>query len=287
MEHTELYYRIKNAAAWRELPDTVYRAIEIVDAPEQADAEGLADAIEQTPELAAIVLKHMNSPFYAPAEPVTSVQDAVVRLGFEAIRNFMAGYMTEFLLPSPRRRRPQFNLKEYWRHAVATSLAADMLGQKVGYTDTFRLFTHGLIHDIGIIVLEACLPEELDRIVEKIHSGIPQLVAEKSVLGGQTHADIGAWLCDEWSLDKNVKYVIEYHHELSMAPVLTPELGLLYLGNILGTRVYESGMKITLGRSPVDERVLAFSGLTHEDVQQVDAGLDAALAAFEERHELE
>lgn len=103
----------------------------------------------------------------------------------------MAYYMTRLLLPNPAHRSGGFGIPAYWKHVLTTSIAANMLGERIGFTGKFRLFTRGLIHDIGFVVLAACLPSLLDAIAGKVRAGVPRQVAKRALLGGLTHADIG------------------------------------------------------------------------------------------------
>ena len=68
-----------------------------------------------------------------------------------------------------------------------------MIAADCNLCDKEKIFTYGLIHDIGITVLDICLPEHLDKIHTMQLNGIHQLVAEKIVLGGLTHENIGMW----------------------------------------------------------------------------------------------
>lgn len=281
---TELLREIPNRPGWRELPPGVGEAIRLVDATERSDCGDVAQAIEQTPELAQTVLKYMNSPFYGLPTPVTDVKSAVTGLGYEAIRNFMAAYLADFLWAGAAPRHSAFSKEEYWRHVLSTCIAADLLGQKIGFTDRFRLFTYGLVHDIGIVLLDRYFPEELDTIFAKVEEGIPLLVAEKSVLAGLTHSDIGAWLCRRWDLDDAAWSVINFHHTPQMAPLAYPEMLLLYLGNIIGTRVFETRLKMRFGESPADEKVLHQLGLAEQDMADVDAAVDDELEFFERNY---
>lgn len=281
MLKSDLLLKIPFCSGWRDLPEPVQQAIRIVDSPpEQADTERLAALIHQTPDLEKVVLRHMNSPFYAPVQRVTDVREAVTQLGFEAMRNYLVNYMTHFILHGKVPHRPAFDLHEYWRHAVATSLAADMLGQKLGFDDSYRIFTYGLLHDIGFVVLEACFGEKVDEIYQKIRDGVPQIVAEKAVLGGITHSDVGAWLCARWGLDEEAARIVRYHHTPLLAEGQSSELLLIYLGNLLGTRVYEDDMEIEMGADPVEDRILKQLGLDRQDMHQVDALLDEEVEHF-------
>ena len=69
-----------------------------------------------------------------------------------------------------------------------------------------------------------------------------------------------------------------------MAPALTTELMLLYIGNLIAERTHNYRLMMTLGRSPVDEGVLQTLGLTHDDVREADEALDEKLEAFRQNN---
>ena len=282
----EVYEQVSGAGLFGELPEDVARVLRILYAPGNADADLLCHAIEACPAFETIVMRNINSGFYGASHYIGTLREAVVMLGYESIRNIMAYYLTVYMLPHEKWERERFSLADYWKHAIAASLSADMLGQKIGYTNTYKLFTLGLIHDIGFIVMEACLPEKLDEIRGKTQSGVPQLVAERAVLGGVTHESLGGWVCGRWQLPPELCHAVEHHHTPAMAPVLTTELMLLYIGNLIAERTHNYRLMMTLGRSPVDEGVLQTLGLTHEDVQQVDDALDEELEAFRQSNML-
>mgnify|MGYP002409578081 CR=1 FL=1 len=284
LEQNAMIKKIVQCAHWHDLPESVNEAVRIVDDPADAENEKLVEMIEQTPELKESILKYMNSPRFALSGRVEDIKSAVVNLGHEIIRNFLAGYMTKFLLDGGEHERPAFSIREYWHHTLSTCLAAELLGEKIGFENRFRLFTYGLIHDIGIVVVEACFPHMLDAIFEKIEAGVPMMVAEKMVLGGVTHGDIGAWLCQKWNLDETGTMIVHYHHMPMVAPQQTTEMLLLYLGNIIGTRVYESRMKVNFGDMAADNEVRVRLGLTEEDIMEVDGEIDGKVEEFERKY---
>jgi len=121
------------------------------------------------------------------------------------------------LLPEKSGRSKLFSRISYWKHCMGTSIASCKHAAKVGICDKYELFAYGLVHDIGIAVLDTCLPEVLDEVFTKVEEGTPQIIAEKGVMGGLTHLDIGAWICEKWGLPENIRSVVEYYHK----PLLT------------------------------------------------------------------
>lgn len=74
-------------------------------------------------------------------------------------------YVTR-LLPDHLGRTLVFNSRRYWKHCLGTSIAAYMIATKTNLCNRDKMFTLGLIHDIGIAILNICLPVYPDRIHE-------------------------------------------------------------------------------------------------------------------------
>lgn len=93
--------------------------------------------------------------------------------------SFTISYFTRLLLPDNKGRAKLFNNNKYWKHCIGTSIAAYMIADETKLSDKDKMITYGLIHDIGITVLDICLPDLLDKVHEQQMKGIHQIVAEK------------------------------------------------------------------------------------------------------------
>lgn len=148
---------------------------------------------------------------------MSNLREAVIYLGMHTVQVLLIAFITRTLLPEKSGRSKLFSRISYWKHCMGTSIASCKLAVKVGICDKYEPFAYGLVHDIGIAVLDTCLPEVLDEVFTKVEEGTPQIIAEKEVMGGLTHSDIGAWICEKWGLPENICSVVEYHHK----PLLT------------------------------------------------------------------
>lgn len=72
------------------------------------------------------------------------------------------------------------------------------------------------------------IPELLDEITQKLEKGMHQVVAERSILGGITHSEVGVWLCERWNIPKDITDIVGFHHTPFALETLTDELKLIY-----------------------------------------------------------
>lgn len=169
-----------------------------------------------------------------------TLKDAVVYLGAKNTRMIVIAYITKLLLPNKDGRAKIFDNGKYWKHCVGTAIASYMIADKTGLCDKEKIFTYGLIHDIGINVLDICLPNHLDRIYTmQLQKGTHQIVAEKVVLNGITHMEIGMWLCKEWGLPREIAEIVGYHHSPFINTEVSNELKIMHLADFISTKYYE------------------------------------------------
>lgn len=113
-----------------------------------------------------------------------------------------------------------------------------MIADEIGLCDKDKMFTYGLIHDIGVIVLDICLPEYLDKVHKLQLKGVHQIVAEKIVLGGITHTEIGMWICSQWGLSKEIMEVVGHHHSPFVNNKFSDEVRIVHLADSISTNYY-------------------------------------------------
>lgn len=224
------------------------------------------EKLSEYPELEAAFVNVLNH--NSKKKSIENIKDAIVFLGAKNVRLIVIAYMTRLLLPDSKGRAQIFASKTYWKHCIGTSISSYMLAEKTGLSDPDKLFTYGLIHDIGVTVLDICLPEYLDKIYLKQKNGLHQIAAEKIVLEGITHSEIGSWICDEWGLPDEIAEVIAFHHSPFLSKKNITETKIMHLADSISTNYYEKllGNKTTFIFS---EKVMESLGITKEYINDI------------------
>ncbi len=83
---TRIVRRLEKIYNLPTLPAVIEKLGEEIRNP-KSDARRVAALIEDDPSMMSRILKVVNSAFYGGIEPITSVQQAVSRMGFNAINN--------------------------------------------------------------------------------------------------------------------------------------------------------------------------------------------------------
>jgi len=212
------------------LPAVVQKIIEIVDSP-HTSASDLNKAISLDQALSAKVLKLVNSAFYGFPKKIETLQQAIIILGFNTVRSLALSIsMLDFF--SGRGRKHQLNYAGYWKHSISVSILSRAIAKKVFPAMAEEAFVSGLLHDIGLLILDQFLPDEYELAYKRMKTQrIPLFRAEKEELG-VTHCDVGRLLAIKWNLPDPLLYSISSHHEPNPAKDYFPIVSTIHAANV-------------------------------------------------------
>ncbi len=198
-----------------DLPQVVTRILALVDDP-AVSAEELASMAGQDQSMVASILRMVNSPFYRRAEPVASIHHAIVILGARTIRNMaLSAVLVRTFGEGARDRR--FNRVLLWRHSVACATGAELLAGRVGRVDPDQAFLAGLMHDMGILILDQYYHAGFRIVLDAVLSGGRPLVEVEAEVFGLDHAVVGGALARKWNFPDAICEAIACHHAPSRA----------------------------------------------------------------------
>jgi len=250
------------------LPRTVLRITELINDP-ATSARDLARIIAEDQVLTARLLKLVNSSFYGFRRKIATVTEAVLMIGFEAVRNHLLTTSVFDLFPSrsPALRRGQELL---WDHSLGCAVAAKAIAAAMRRDNLEEIFVAGLLHDIGKIVLIAKFPAEAEAVAARVARGAAILEAEEDILGC-THAAVGRRLAEHWNLPSALAQAIEGHHPPFAGGTPDEQAAIVHLADILA-RVLELG-------SGGDDRIPALDPAAWRTLRLSPTAFDAILAS--------
>jgi len=180
------------------LPRTVLKITELVNDP-KSSAKDIARIITDDQVLTARLLKLVNSSFYGFPQRISTVNTAIVLLGFDAIRSLLLTTSVFDLFAGGNKKSRQ-EQEQFWDHSLGCAVGAKVIGNYLRHDKIEELFVAGLLHDIGKIVEMLYLPDEFASVVDAIKQhNILMLTAEEKILG-YDHAEIGQLLANKWNL---------------------------------------------------------------------------------------
>lgn len=202
-------------------PFTIAKVLSVTQSS-TTGASDLAQAIEIDPVVVSAILKVANSALYGRAgSTVTSIKDAIVRLGFIETKN-IAISLSVMMLFSDEENSIGFDREEFWYHSLSVAVIAGKLGQKAGYKQPETPFVCGLLHDFGIILIDEFFPDFLfSTLRSATQKGVPFLEEERE-RWGITHNDVVARLFEQWNMPNEILLplqewgrALDYNHPTS------------------------------------------------------------------------
>lgn len=225
-----------------EMPSLSGNLLAYLDDPD-VDFRIIKDLVQYDPGLTANVLRLANSVYFGSTGEVSSLHAALVRLGTKRILEMVLSLTVSTRLIH---NLPGYGLqaRELLKHSIWTAVAAQELAILLGMQQVETVFTVGLLHDLGIVLLDPFVQElrfEFNEQFETREKSFEQV--EKEVLG-MDHAGAGAKILENWKLSPEIVAGARWHHEPALATEHKDLIYLVHLADMLslsqgiGTGIY-------------------------------------------------
>ena len=200
------------------LPQTLSEVLRITK-DENASVHELADVLIKDPAMTSKVLRIVNSAFYGVGREVTTMSQAVMTLG---MRPISALALSTSIYDMTSKWQTTIDRKRFWRHSLEVALAARLIAEESAYKYPEEAFVCGLLHDIGILVLEKSFPDKYSRIWPQTEMGDKLTDLEENIWG-TSHARVGQFLLEQWGLPQVISEAVGQHHNDMLCNNSQPE----------------------------------------------------------------
>lgn len=197
----------------------------------EISSKQVAARLEEDTAICAKVMQLVNSSFFGLGRRVATVEEAVVYLGNDMIKNLVV--MTSVLGLSET--STLLSAARVQRHALLVGALAQRIAPDQQLRDDG--FLVGVLHDIGVLILAAQLPEHLDATLISLRDRPRPLHEAEIELWGVAHDTLGAYLLGLWGLPHSIVEAVAYHHRpwerppIGTAPPVLDLLHLLYIAD--------------------------------------------------------
>lgn len=211
-------------------PTIIFEVTKIIEDPRSSAAQ-LGQLISKDQGLVTKILAVANSPLYGIPRRVSTIEFAIVILGFNHIKNIVIAL--SMMEAFKNIGDSKFDQKSYWEHSLLTATAAKRIADDLGYVLSGEVFTAGLLHDLGIPVIYKYFNKEFKEI-EKAVKGNKQTFrqAEEDILG-VSHCELGEMLIDRWNLPEKLRDAVKYHHNPAEAELDKEMSALIHLADYM------------------------------------------------------
>jgi len=192
-------------------PKSVQRILEL-SRDINSRPKDLVMVIEKDPVMTMKLLRILNSAYYSFPKQITSVNQSVVFLGLNTIKNMALSFAAMGVLPQTN--AADFDIQRYLMHSLTTASIARTLCQKFGADiDPTDCYIAGLLHDFGKVVFAQFMPTEFkEALTLSAEEEISLHDAEKLVIGAD-HSLVGAMLVEKWQFPVSLTDTIRHHHD--------------------------------------------------------------------------
>ena len=263
------------------LPLAVERLVQLSE--KEPTPRQLADLIGADQGLTAKVLRLVNSAFYSLRSPIASLSHASSLLGTKTLKSMALSVSVMNLIESAG---GGADPRAFWRHSVATAIAAQKVGLVLLPRIEEDLYVAGLLHDAGVAILLESLQDDYAVAIGMARSTGRDLSEIEAEEFGTTHAEVGHMLASRWRLPPLVCECIRLHEEPYDA-IHTPPgdlekaVGIIRFADRWTTR---AGFDfIHPGRGPTHPALTlpAWAGIDLEDIRQTLETLPGEVAERE------
>jgi HD-like signal output (HDOD) protein len=192
------------------LPTAANKVLRLTE-DENADPEKLREAIQSDPVLVARILRRLNSSYYALSHRISDLKTAISLLGIREIRNLaLTVFVSRFYEGGTV--HGAYKRENLWSHSVGVAVASRLVARVCGRGACEEAYIAGLLHDLGLILLDQTLRRHFYRVLDAIDENTPTHIAETRILSFD-HALLGGFVARRWNFPDPVADAITFHHQ--------------------------------------------------------------------------
>lgn len=210
------YKKIETSAEFPVLADVQRKVMDLLSGNKSLAA--IAKVAQEDVTLTTNILKVANSMRYAGVskKPVGNIEDAIVRLGIEEFKRLLLSFS---VIHSFRAFGTGKVFQRYWQHSM--QVASTMVNTYEQLHSTALapqqgndLYTAGLLHDVGILLLDYYFPNHYRHVLDAIQGKVVyDLHAIEFAQLGIDHQEVGAFFAEKMGLPVLFQDLIRFHHE--------------------------------------------------------------------------
>ncbi len=196
----------------------------------------MSQEIERDQVLSAKVIHFCNSAMLGARKQFDSIDQCLVFLGETSLLEMVVSAAIRSFF-SDRKGGYALMRGGLFSHALAVAHIAKTISRFRQQEDNGNVYTAGLLHDIGKVVLDAFFVMIKPLFYQHINdAGYDFLRLEREALGID-HQQIGGLLAEKWLLPENLREIIALHHTPELAASENKELiHTVALADLLATR---------------------------------------------------
>ncbi len=200
---------------------------------DNTDIRDIANVIQSDPALSIKILKIANSPLYATRREITSIQQAVMLIGFNKLINIILGIsiFSKFWLSTKPGAEELMN--KFWLHSCSAATVSKFIVKKINKNYNENEFIGGLLYQIGKLIMMQYDLEKYKQVINLIEQEkISDIEAEYQIFK-LNHIEVGASLAKIWKLPDDISSIITNYYTPSKSEMNQDLVAVVNLAGIL------------------------------------------------------
>ena len=238
---------------------------------DEPDLERIERLVSSDPALAASIVKTANSALYSVGARLSSVRQALMRVGMRNAAEVITGLLLRQAFPVGGE-----HMERFWESSARIAELSARIAGGVEGVERETAFTFGLFRDCGTAVLLQRFADypRLVAAAPKIDRRVTELEA---VRYGATHAQVGYAMARGWLLHEHLCRAVLYHHSPDAQSGRRSDVDPASMKLIAVGALAEYHHSCESDGTPSDEVAVAYAfSLSHLGIPQ--AALDAVLS---------
>jgi HD-like signal output (HDOD) protein len=195
---------------------------------DDASLAKIIDLLKQDMSIVSNLIRLSNSAAYSGGKKIQTLDQAIYQLGLKQTQSIVEIISNRAFYTNKNMNYPVL-LKSIWKHSIACAHAATIIGRQLRHNSPDELFTMGLLHDIGFLLL-------LQIISELENSNTLNIKLDNDSLLDflrTHHGSFGRALLHRWKLPEQYAAAAMYHEDLDTPKVASTELLMIHFANLL------------------------------------------------------
>ncbi|MEI7474630.1 MAG: HDOD domain-containing protein [bacterium] len=246
------------------LPEVVTRVMELVQDPNSSAAQ-LSRVISHDPGLTSRVLRLVNSAYYGFPKQISSIQHAIMILGFTTMRGLVLSSSIFKIFAQKTDGIVFLDYKKFWKHSLVTAIASKEVAKFLYFQQDDDIFSAAILHDIGKIILDQYDHENYINVLKTPLQNrfLEQVIPVEEEFCGVNHCDVGNMVAETWNLPESISNVVMYHHDPLKAGKFVFLTSMVYIANLISTIIIDD---LSLSESFFNKEVLEYLRIDIDDV---------------------
>ncbi|MFW7525576.1 HDOD domain-containing protein [Vibrio ostreicida] len=174
---------------------------------DEVDFGELSKKIATDQILSARLLRMANSAHFGGNKSVASVNEALLRVGTGPVRTLVVASVLSGVFHKVQ----TLDMTQYWEDTFEVSVIASKIADETDM-DTNEVFTTGILHNIGELMIHTLVPEAAVQINQRSEAGEDAIAVQEEILDITAPA-LGAKLAKAWKFPSPMVDAIANYYE--------------------------------------------------------------------------